>query len=358
MTSAHVLSTLSPASLAAGLAHTRPTERRSSFDLHFVDGPAGRLVVKVGEAERMRREAAALERARLIVGVLAPACVSLEPLPDGRSALAIEHCDGEQLAPGNLSRAAFAALARGLIRLHRADREVERRCPPREPDFVTLSLAQDRYASFAELAGPLACAARRWPGLTGVTRLHALLLADLEGAPERYAVQRSFVHADIWPENLLVHGDQVWLIDWAWLKRGDPALDLAAFRVTLDWVWPARRAHLAFERLVAAEQATLDNPGLARRLRFYLPAVLLIHLVQFAEVEAQDAYIQAAMRACLATAQRERVLWSLPGWRARLALALAWRPRSEYDDPREGVRRGLRRAARRALRGLARSVGR
>jgi aminoglycoside phosphotransferase (APT) family kinase protein len=54
-------------------------------------------------------------------------------------------------------------------------------------------------------------------------------LAELEGRWEEAARGDTLLHLDLRSDNMLVTDDRVWLVDWPWAARGNPAFDLAAF---------------------------------------------------------------------------------------------------------------------------------
>jgi ribonuclease HII len=83
-------------------------------------------------------------------------------------------------------------------------------------------------------------------------------------------------------------------------------------------------------------------------MRFYLPMVSLIHLVQFGEGGADDPENAVAMSACLAKAQRDRTLWSFRSSQRRLMFAAVNRIQSAYathgsEEGWEKVAKAMRR---------------
>jgi hypothetical protein len=134
-------------------------------------------------------------------------------------------------------------------------------------------------------------------------------------------------------------------------------VDLANLKLTLDWVWPTWWAHLAFEQLLGRYARTFEDASLLARMRFYLPLVSLIHLLQFGLGGVEDPENAAAMRAALAVAQRDRIVWSLNGAAQRLWYAVTHPLSSEYaggPTARDRVRRSL---ARRLATGKRRLTG-
>jgi streptomycin 6-kinase len=329
-------------------------ERRPSTDMYRANASGRSLLVKVGSSARLAHEAAALKAAVSLVGDLAPAFTAYTETDNGPSLLAMEYVAASPLEPGRLTRGAWAALTDGLIRLHRNRPETPPLFAPLAPDFVTLSVGEGRYASLAELRPLLAAQVALVPSLDVDSALGLFdnLAADVEVRPELFERAPSWVHGDIWPENVLTSGSRCWLVDWTWLKHSDYALDLANLKLMLDWVWPPVRAHLMFEGLLRRYAAQFADNTLLARMRFYLPLVSLIHLVQFGEGGADDPENAVAMSACLAKAPRDRTLWSLRTPRGRLLFAALNRRKSEYAT--HGSREGWERAAQAVVRVISR----
>jgi len=76
---------------------------------------------------------------------------------------------------------------------------------------------------------------------------------------------RALIHADLIPENVIVAGERVILVDWEYAGRGDPAVDVAA--VTLHFGLDARQQALAVEAHGGVAAATVNalQPVLALR---------------------------------------------------------------------------------------------
>jgi aminoglycoside phosphotransferase (APT) family kinase protein len=58
---------------------------------------------------------------------------------------------------------------------------------------------------------------------------HLDRLAGLEARWEEAARGDTLLHLALRADNMLVTDDRVWLVDWPWAARGNPAFDLAAF---------------------------------------------------------------------------------------------------------------------------------
>ncbi len=323
-------------------------ERRPTADLYQADTVNRSLLVKVGPQARLAHEANALLLAATLAGDLAPALIGYTETLDGPALLAVEYLPGAPLEPGRLSYSAWQQLVGGLLQLHSQGPGGPLRCCPLEPDFITLSVGDERYASLPELRPLVAAEAARVTALDmgAALGLFDELAADVESCPVPFERPPSWVHGDIWPENVLTSNSRCWLVDWSWLKCSDYALDLANLKLALDWVWPAWRAHTAFERLLRFYVRAFADNTLLTRMRFFLPIVSLTHLVQFGQGGTEDPENAAAMQACLTKAQRDRVLWSLDDAHHRLLYALAHRLPSAYSVADQ---RGIQRRAAQAV---------
>jgi hypothetical protein len=172
-------------------------------------------------------------------------------------------------------------------------------------------------------------------------------VAEFEARRPLFTRPPRFVHADLWPENVLTRGGRCWLVDWTWLKPSDYALDLANLKLVLDWVWPPWRAQRAFEGLLRLYARALGDDSVPARMRVFSPLAALIKLVQFGEESPVEPYNADCMRAFLATARRDRALWALPTAGRRLQYAVTHRPPSAYSVYNEPA--DLRSRAGRAL---------
>jgi hypothetical protein len=80
---------------------------------------------------------------------------------------------------------------------------------------------------YARLAGWQSLADNHAEGLDAWEKQHVDLLIHFDNEVPTVLVGESLVHGDIHQLNLLVHGDQVRLIDWAWSRTGPPWVDAA-----------------------------------------------------------------------------------------------------------------------------------
>jgi len=301
----------------------------SGNSTHFTPTP---LIVKVGPVAWLAHEADCLRRAALLVGALAPRLVGFAACGDGLAALAMERVPGDHVAPGTLAHRAWRTLLAGLVRLHGQGPDRPAACWPLVEDALPLGGAPPCAVSMVALRPLLAAEVQGVPRLDAAAALELFdsLLGEVQAARRLFARAPRYVHADLWPENVLVHGACCVLVDWAWLTAADYALDLANLKLLLDWAWPAWRAHLAFERVLRLYALRFGDTTLPERMRVYLPLMSLVHLVQFGRGGHADPANRAAMRACLATARRDRQLWALARPWQRIAYALGHRLPSEY----------------------------
>lgn len=88
--------------------------------------------------------------------------------------------------------------------------------------------------------------------------------SDIIAAAPRLS-NHALIHADLIPENVIVAGEQVMLVDWEYAGRGDPAVDIAA--VTLHFDLDGRQRALAVEAHGGVSATTVKalQPVLALR---------------------------------------------------------------------------------------------
>lgn len=340
-------------------------EERTRYGLYRAATPQGPLLVKLGHTPQLAREASNLRRAAGLVGDLAPTLVAFVPAESERALLVMELLPGGPAEPGGLTGAVWRRLLEGLLRLHCQGDGGPPVCFPFSPDFITLSASRQYYVDLPQLRPLIASGGRRARGLDleAALSLFDELAAEIEASPALFSRPPRLVHGDLWPENLLIDRSRCWLVDWIDLGLSDYALDLANLNLMLDWLWPTWRAHRAFERVLRLYTATFDDRTLVERMRVYLPLVSLVHLVQFGRSDPDDPETAAAMRACLATGQRDRALWRLREPEARFVYALTHPRPSEYSIGAEpaipaSLRRALRPLVRAGRRVAARSIAR
>jgi Ser/Thr protein kinase RdoA (MazF antagonist) len=99
---------------------------------------------------------------------------------------------------------------------------------------------------YARLAGWQWLADNHADGLDAWEKEHLERLIQFDNEVPSSLLGDSLVHGDIHQLNLLVHGDQVRLIDWAWSRTGPPWVDAALFvaRLIGEGHEPAEAEHL------------------------------------------------------------------------------------------------------------------
>lgn len=112
--------------------------------------------------------------------------------------------------------------------------------PSPAPDVAPLSKRYARLAGWQWLADNHAAELDAWE------KQHLDLLIHFDDEVPSILPGYSLVHGDIHQLNLLVHGDQVRLIDWAWSRTGPPWVDAALLvpRLIADEREPAEAEHL------------------------------------------------------------------------------------------------------------------
>jgi aminoglycoside phosphotransferase (APT) family kinase protein len=108
-------------------------------------------------------------------------------------------------------------------------------------------------------------------------------------------VEPSLLHNDLWWDNIIVALDDVYLIDWEWLRAGDYLEDLAYFRVMLEFrplsnqsrkFWQTDPDEAAADRFLAGilemHQREFKDDTAPERLRFYLALQTLRRLSDYA----------------------------------------------------------------------------
>ncbi len=151
------------------------------------------------------------------------AAVGVSPpvLHAGDGILITEFVPGTTLVQGNpVADDVLVRLARALRRL--ADASVPADLPPFDP----ADICRGYVAALPAGALPAARAARTEAILAATPKLG----------------DRSLIHADLIPENVIVAPDRLSVVDWEYAGRGDPAVDVAA--VVMNFGLDERQAAL------------------------------------------------------------------------------------------------------------------
>jgi len=133
----------------------------------------------------------------------------------------------------------------------------------------------------------------------------------LEAQAPMMRVTPSLLHNDIWWDNIIVAREEVYLVDWEWMKVGDYVEDLAYPRVMLVHrpIHNRRRqfwqnapdeaaANRFFRVLVDLHASEFDDTTIEIRLKFYLALMSLRRLSDYAAgtfgdfPEARDYWLQ------------------------------------------------------------------
>lgn len=138
--------------------------------------------------------------------------------------LITEFIDGRTLCQGAaVSKALLDSLAQSLRRLHEA---------PVPEDLAPFDPADICRRQLDALPDASVSPARR-----------RKVVDILQRAPELEA--RSLIHADLIPENVILRGDALFLVDWEYAGLGDPMVDLAMVAVHFRLVEPQVQGFLA-----------------------------------------------------------------------------------------------------------------
>lgn len=117
--------------------------------------------------------------------------------------------------------------------------------------------------------------------------------AYLEKNQELFRDHKVRIHGDLWWPNIIVAPNDVYLIDWESIRRGDPAEDIAKLRIVTYWprnesnptyFWRSadhldRLAQL-MQTIATTYQQANGNNNLVEKLRFYLPHLCIYELAQ------------------------------------------------------------------------------
>jgi thiamine kinase-like enzyme len=126
----------------------------------------------------------------------------------------------------------------------------------------------------------------------------------LRDEPKLFRTNKVRVHGDLWWPNIMVAEEDVYLIDWESMHRGDPAEDLAKFRLvtywprneiapTYFWQHPSHvpRISRALASIVEHYNTSVGNDDLSKRLRFYLPFLCVYELgLRYTMVQTESAF--------------------------------------------------------------------
>jgi hypothetical protein len=111
-----------------------------------------------------------------------------------------------------------------LTRVVSAVDELHARLTPCPADALDVAEEwSDEFTNWRRLADSPAVDLDAW------SARHLDALASLEADWVHAATGDTLLHMDVRADNLLVNGDDVWVVDWPWAARGHALLDLVAF---------------------------------------------------------------------------------------------------------------------------------
>ncbi len=115
----------------------------------------------------------------------------------------------------------------------------------------------------------------------------------LDDQPEIFRANKVRIHGDLWWPNIIVAKEDVYLIDWEDMRRGDAAEDIAKLRIIIYWLrnlnapaffWQdpehADCLGLLMQAIASRHQQICDDPNFEYRLRFYLPLFCIRELAE------------------------------------------------------------------------------
>ncbi len=105
------------------------------------------------------------------------------------------------------------------------------------------------------------------------------LVKAVRDNPEQFRVKKARIHGDLWWANIIVTKEDVYLVDWESLRRGDPAEDIAKLRVITyghrspqlpTFFWQSGDDTGKMPMLMKKILEYSDDPALIKRLQFYI----------------------------------------------------------------------------------------
>jgi Ser/Thr protein kinase RdoA (MazF antagonist) len=91
-----------------------------------------------------------------------------------------------------------------------------------------------------------------------------------------FEVQKSFIHGDLWWDNIIVDNDEVKMLDWLEAGNQDYCRDLAQLKVgILDEMFETKKSEEFFMKLLDNYQNTFLDKTIHERMRYHLPLMYL-----------------------------------------------------------------------------------
>ncbi len=145
----------------------------------------------------------------------------------------------------------------------------------------------------------LSAAARLRPQLAD--RIHRLLDECGRMAADLDDLEQAVIHRDFYPDQVLVDGDRIWLLDLDLCCLGDPALDAGNFlaHLTENGIrFPERAPALARAADAFEERAaTLSGEDFQRRARIYTALSLARHVSLALEIPGRELFVGPVLAA-------------------------------------------------------------
>lgn len=195
--------------------------------------------------------------------------------------------DGLLLDPPERATALAAGIAEALWALHRAPVEVGR--------------DHDIDAELAILEPRLRHAAEQHPAWS--ERIGSVLDACRTLAERIRARPVVTLHRDFYPDQILVAGEHLHLLDLDLCARGDPALDLGNFVAHLEeqalrCPWIASRAALVGDAFVARYRELDPDPGLPEAIAIHARLTLARHIQISTQLAERAPFTERILERC------------------------------------------------------------
>jgi aminoglycoside phosphotransferase (APT) family kinase protein len=186
--------------------------------------------------------------------------------------LVYEEKPGEEISRRNFSRAGWSALTECLARVHSLDADDAVRVGP-----VHEGADPSNFVAFGEALklrmADLPLDSRR-------VQAHLEQMAEyIDKNRSAFSIAPRMIHGDLDRQNVVAHGAQIGILDWADLATGDYAFDVAALKFMLDSVAPRSSAELIREQ-ARGYRARFQDDALEVRLRFFMALSGLVHAFQ------------------------------------------------------------------------------
>jgi Phosphotransferase enzyme family len=193
----------------------------------------------------------------------------------------IEVPEGRELNSDLLSESVITRLTDRLAELHRI----------RYRQKVAVNALREAFERYQEpFMAHIALMGRPAAQYGAVSRE---LSRALRGQPELFRVSKVRIHGDLWWPNIIVAAEDVYLVDWESLRRGDAAEEIATLRLNLysqrsvaapTFFWQApehtERVGRLMARIVERDAVSGGSEQLRRRLAFYLPYQAMRYLAE------------------------------------------------------------------------------